>query len=491
MKDIVLEMAPRKPIEMEMHGLVVEAVSPRVSFEVVDEGIIVTIVDIDGTHSALLPKGIGETGVGISNIIFNDDYTLTIELSDGRSYKTGNIRGLPGKDGTDGVQDVQVNGDSVLQDRVANIPVATPVSLGVVCASGSSGGISITQEGLLKISTPSLNDYKSLSTNVKAPVLGGMKYATFYALAKAAGDSTQSASSNPVGTYTDEAKAAIQQMLDVPSNDDIPDVSVQDVQVNGTSVLQDGVANVPKASTSELGVIQLGTGGTTGLKINNSGYLSIDRAPASIVKGGTAQNMPITPDVQHTSAFYGLAKAAGDTTQSASSNAVGTYTDEAKVAIQKMLGVYREWELIADETVAEDSEIYNVTTDISGQPFELSEMYVRVWLKPSTTGTADYVSAQNLLVTKSDATSSSAAPTKKYLNNGAATFMDYRCEIVGGVAYSTAAATSSPNSTGTVERICSTNDTFKAFRGFRLQKYSTNTSLIPKDTVIKIYGIRA
>lgn len=37
--------------------------------------------------------------------------------------------------------------------------------------------------------------------------------------------------------------------------------------------------------------------------------------------------------------FYGLAKAAGDTTQSASSNTVGAYTDDAKTAIRAMLGI--------------------------------------------------------------------------------------------------------------------------------------------------------
>ena len=40
---------------------------------------------------------------------------------------------------------------------------------------------------------------------------------------------------------------------------------------------------------------------------------------------------------QHQSAFFGLAKAAGDTTQSASANAVGTYTETAKSKIHDML----------------------------------------------------------------------------------------------------------------------------------------------------------
>lgn len=42
-------------------------------------------------------------------------------------------------------------------------------------------------------------------------------------MAKAAGDNTQSASDNAVGVYTDDAKSAIQTMLDVPSNDDLDD----------------------------------------------------------------------------------------------------------------------------------------------------------------------------------------------------------------------------------------------------------------------------
>ena len=38
---------------------------------------------------------------------------------------------------------------------------------------------------------------------------------TFYGLAKASGDTTQATSDNPIGTYTDEAKASIQAMLGI------------------------------------------------------------------------------------------------------------------------------------------------------------------------------------------------------------------------------------------------------------------------------------
>ncbi len=53
--------------------------------------------------------------------------------------------------------------------------------------------------------------------------------ATFYGLAKIAGDATQAASSNAAGVYTDEAKAAIKQMLG------IQDGSTGTVNISGTA----------------------------------------------------------------------------------------------------------------------------------------------------------------------------------------------------------------------------------------------------------------
>ena len=46
---------------------------------------------------------------------------------------------------------------------------------------------------------------------------------------------------------------------------------------------------------------------------------------------------PIVPTTQHTSVFYGLARAAGDTTQKSSNNPVGNYTESARSKISQML----------------------------------------------------------------------------------------------------------------------------------------------------------
>lgn len=105
--------------------------------------------------------------------------------------------------------------------------------------------------------------------------------------------------------------------------------SVQDVQVNGVSVLDaQGVANVPVASSSNFGVVSIE---------QSSGKLLTVSASEALCKAGSNSIMPITAAVQHSSAFFGLAKAAGDITQSASSNAVGTYTENAKSKISEML----------------------------------------------------------------------------------------------------------------------------------------------------------
>ena len=113
-----------------------------------------------------------------------------------------------------------------------------------------------------------------------------------------------------------------------------PTIPVTDVQMNSVSVLQDGVANVPAATPGAYGVVRPTS--TYGVNIVGNSYLGLVQATDAQLKGGSGY-VSIFPSLQHKSTFYGLAKAAGDTTQSSSSNSVGTYTDAAKSAISQML----------------------------------------------------------------------------------------------------------------------------------------------------------
>lgn len=115
---------------------------------------------------------------------------------------------------------------------------------------------------------------------------------------------------------------------------------IDDVQVNGSSIVENGVANLPCANPSSPGVAKVASAGTYGLQMLTSGTtIGVYPAESNDVKNGTHVYRPVTPNKQHESAFYGLAKAAGDTTQGSSANAVGKYTDQAKTAIQEMLGI--------------------------------------------------------------------------------------------------------------------------------------------------------
>lgn len=325
------------------------------------------------------------------------------------------------------VQDVQVAGTSILDAQgVANVPVAKAGELGAVAIS-SSYGVNINAYNSLMIEKATDVQVKG-GTALYRPIVPSIQDAsTFYGLAKAAGDATQSQSSNAVGTYTDSAKSAIQHMIGTDTNlapyesDTTADAAYavgemfmlngklhqataaiaigdvfavgtncavvsaaevfpHDVQVNGTSVVQDGVANVPMITSTSPGVAKVDQYSAYGIDVRPDGTLQVVTASDAQIKSGTSGNdrRPITPSNQHKSAFYGLAKAAGDTTQSQSSNTVGNYTDAAKVAIQKMLGIYEApWELIREDTFTNETEAdHIITADGNGQALELTDAII-------------------------------------------------------------------------------------------------------------------
>lgn len=228
----------------------------------------------------------------------------------------------------DAVQDVQINGTSIVDDGVANVPVATNNISGVVKVA-TSYGIRM-ENGILRIDEATSGTTKQ-GVDPDHPVVSKNQHeAVFYGLAKIAGHDEKD-STLAVGTYTEEAKTAIKSMLGV--EDPV------DVQINGTSIVNDGVANIPLAGANTIGVVKINSGYGININNNNGGYLYLNPANDAELKAGSAAYKAVAPNKQHAAAFYGLAKAAGDTTQSASSNAVGTYTDEAKSAIKTMLGI--------------------------------------------------------------------------------------------------------------------------------------------------------
>lgn len=269
------------------------------------------------------------------------------------------------------VNDVQINSTSIINNGVANIPLASTTTVGAVKLGDT---MSITGSGAINFRAVGASEVKAGTTYQRALSPERQHASVFYGLTKAAGVDMKN-SDNAIGVYTNEAKTAICNMIgasdivkvqdtqpttpttelwiqdsaqaavQVPTVSEmeqaIEDASI-DVQINGTSITSNGVANIPLASITDFGIIRLGMLNNSipsGIAIDTSGKLFIRQAYSNEIPAGSLQHPPITPSTQHISTFYGLAKAAGDTTQAASSNAVGTYTSEAKTAIQQMIGL--------------------------------------------------------------------------------------------------------------------------------------------------------
>jgi len=114
------------------------------------------------------------------------------------------------------VTDVRVAGTSVSSDGVANVPIASGNSLGLVKTSASgSDGLIIGTNGNININRAYEFQIKA-GTDLYRPIVPEcVDRATFFGLAKVAGADMKNIANTTVGTYPDEQKSAIQQMLGV------------------------------------------------------------------------------------------------------------------------------------------------------------------------------------------------------------------------------------------------------------------------------------
>lgn len=252
--------------------------SPRVTSSRGDNGVWVNVDDKYGGTSFYIFDGLpgekGDTGVGIQSISLTSDYKLKIIRTDGMIWISPSIRGEIGPRGIQGLPGPQ----------------------------GEKG-----------------DDYV-LTSQDKTEIASLIEVPSEIDDTAGAGDTDKTWSADKINSELANAG------------------SVQDVTVNGTSIVgQDGVAEIPVASNTEVGVVKSESDG--GVYVDTDGTVKISIPSTAVIKAGTNTKKPIVPYHQHTATFYGLAKAAGDTTQASSSNAVGTYTDNAKASIKAMLGV--------------------------------------------------------------------------------------------------------------------------------------------------------
>ncbi len=132
-----------------------------------------------------------------------------------------------------------------------------------------------------------------------------------------------------------------------------------DVQINETSIVSDGVANIPIANQNTYGVIQVSDSNLTFGVILDQGLLKTSPAGVANIKAGNASRMPIVPAHQHEAVYYGLSKLAGVDLASGN-DTVGVYPATAKNAIQSMIGV--------ENAVTFTENISGTVVTINGEP---------------------------------------------------------------------------------------------------------------------------
>lgn len=416
-------------------------ISPAVAINDISDGHRVTITDATGSHSFDVLNGAdGQTGPA------------------GEDGKDG-VDGSPGTPGTDGT-------------------TFTPaVSAEGVISWTNDGGKTNPQP--VNIKGPHGDDGTSPTVSV-ADISGGHRVTVTDANGTRSFDVMDG--EDYVLTAADKAEIAQQAAEEV-------DVPVQDVQIGGVSLLSDGVANIPPTGASKNGYCRIDS--SYGVNSNEYGRLYIQKADDALTKAGANQYRPIVPSNQHVSAFYALAKAAG-ANMASSSNPVGTYTDEAKVAIQKMLGIYEApWELIADVTSNEDAESMVIGVDSNGLPFELIDIFVWIRFPISTTGSSSYVTARCNYKKKNGSNASSEFPTQQ--NFGTSTGVGYyKLDVYDDAFVTVAQKSRSVDATfNSAElRYAMLHTDLDYIYKFSLLQYNSTASLVPTGTRIQLYGKR-
>ena len=284
----------------------------------------ITITDKNGTTSAQILDGEdGATGNGISGIVLNQDYTLTVNYTNGTAYTTPTpIRGEKGEKGDQGIQGVQgVQGDvgqtgpigpQGIQGERGETgetgPRGEKGDKGDTGLQGPQGIQGVQGERGPKGDKGDPGDDYILTAADKAEIAGMIDTPSEIDDTAGIGDTDKTWSASKITSELENVG------------------SVKDVKINGTSIVD-----------SETGEAKIPISSSYGIDTSNK-YIRIYGASTAEAKAGSHLYRPITPKHQHESVFYGLAKAAGDATQSQSANAVGTYTEEAKSAISEMLG---------------------------------------------------------------------------------------------------------------------------------------------------------
>lgn len=367
----------------------------------------VTYTPSTGILNFEIPRG--NTGNGIASCVLNNDFTLTINYTNGDSITTIPIHGdtphLTIGEVTEGPHAIATitgtDANPILNLTLPNANVPTKLSqltddigvagkansadLATVATSGSyndlsnkpfipsaisdltddsghytkpAGGIPASDlaNGVLDVWSGLTYHTSTMSTDSDSFVLGGATDSPTE-INKCLVTSTPGANVIPKFDYqgrlhsvTPEEEwdgsnaVATTQYVDTMITNNMPEVPTNMSELNNDAGYltqhQDLSNYVQKTDYAtkdgNYGLVKINV--NKGLTIAGSdGTLITNTASSSEIKAGDNMYKPIVPGSLDQAVFYGLAKAADDSTQSSSNNSVGSYTTEAKSAIHEML----------------------------------------------------------------------------------------------------------------------------------------------------------
>lgn len=243
-------------------------------------------------------------------------------------------------------------------------------------------------------------------------------------------------------------------------------VDMLDVRINGTSIVADGVANIPFASLGKYG-LAMPRSLDYGINSTSDGRFFINPSNISDVNLRKNQYKPIAP--------YMLDYAV----KAAMCDGIGAaWTAEEQAAARERIGIPGNYELIHDETITED--IYQYTID----NISLKKAIVVFYSVPHT-------SDNYLLVdlTLDAAVNGGCATTKAINKNGFVCYYYAYCEE--GVFHNLAVGPVRPNgaTTNNLNKF-STLYFAETITAIKLSAY-TSSEVIPSGCRIKVYGVRA
>lgn len=325
---------------------------------------------------------------------------LRVRDENGNIIEIPAIKGEKGDKGDPGDAasvDVQLNGTSIVQDGVANIPVASRDNLGVVKTNNLYGVLIENSTGALYINRAVEADIDGRNNQWKPITPRNLDYALKRALCDGKGPE-----------YTQEEQLAARERLGVVDTneiyigaDEMPEGCVlrinpegeatpivNNVLVDGNSIVTDGVANIPIA-TNQLGLVRnYSNEYASGIKFDPNGAIRLINLDTQI--DNRTSNFAITNIYLDHAVKAAMCDGKGE-----------AWTPEEQKMAQKRIGS-EQWRLIANVEITEAVRAISFDKDIDGKPFNLRK--VRIYLKTirsedSTTNGSGRLSINNMPAT--------------------------------------------------------------------------------------------